>query len=148
MVRRVALDSNVLLYAELEPDSVKGQRATEIIGAVASRGVLPAQAIGEFLAVVRRRRPDALAEALRQAEAYREVFIVVPTEADILLAAADFAQRYQLQYWDAVIWQAAMRGGAAILLSEDMQDGFAVGGLRIVDPFGDDWRAIIGLPAT
>lgn len=140
---RYALDSNVPLYAELEPDSEKGRRAARLIAAVADRGVLPAQAIGEFLNVVRRRRPAALAEARRQVEAYRAVFAVVPSDAETMLAAARFAERYDLQFWDSVIWQASVRGGASVLLSEDLQDGFEVDGMRVVDPFAaEDWKAL------
>jgi predicted nucleic acid-binding protein len=46
---KVALDSNILFYAELEPDLVKGRRALDIIQAAAPRGVLAAQVLLEFL---------------------------------------------------------------------------------------------------
>lgn len=140
---RFALDSNILLYAELEPESDKGRRAARLIAAVADRGLLPAQAIGEFLNVVRRRRPAALAEARRQVEAYRAVFAVVLSDAETMLAAARFAERYSLQFWDSVIWQASVRGGASVLLTEDLQDGFGADGLRAVDPFAaEDWEIL------
>lgn len=142
-MRRVGLDSNVLLYAELEPRSAKGQRAVRAITSVASRGVLPAQAIGEFLNVVRRRAPDAIDQAVDQAASYRGVFTVVPTDADVLLSAAAFARRYRLQFWDAVIWQACAKAGASFLLSEDLHDGFAAEGIAVVNPFVDTpWDAV------
>jgi predicted nucleic acid-binding protein len=143
-VRKLAFDANVLLYAELEPDSNKGDRAAQLIAAGASRGVLAAQALGEFLNVVRRRAPVAFEEAQRQAEAYRAVFTVVPTGAGIILEAAAFARRYRLQFWDAVIWRASVAGGAAILLSEDLQDGFAAEGMQVVNPFADEWNVLTG----
>jgi predicted nucleic acid-binding protein len=130
-----ALDSNILLYAELEPDSDKGQRAAQLIGDIAGRGVLAAQVLGEFLNVVRRRRPASFGEARRQADVYREVFALVPTDAALLAAAARFAERYKLQFWDSVIWQASAHGGAAVLFSEDLQDGFEVDGMRAINPF-------------
>lgn len=37
---RVALDSNILIYAELEPDSEKGKRATGVILGAARDGVI------------------------------------------------------------------------------------------------------------
>jgi predicted nucleic acid-binding protein len=142
LVRRFALDSNVLLYAELEPDSEKGERATALIKSITPQGVLAAQAIGEFLTVVRRRRPGYLEQARKQAEVYCSTFLIAPTDNKTVLAAAAFAQRYNLQLWDAVIWQASARAGAAVLFSEDMQDGFAVDGLRVVDPFALDPAAL------
>jgi predicted nucleic acid-binding protein len=142
-MRRVGLDANVLLYAELEPDSAKGQRALHAIASVSRNGVLPAQAIGEFLKVVRRRVPDALDEAMAQITDYRGVLRIVPTDVDILLSAAVFARRYRLQFWDAVIWQACAKAGATILLSEDLQDGFAAEGVAVVNPFVDaSWEVV------
>ena len=38
---RVALDSNILIYAELEPDSEKGTRSTDLILRAARDGVIP-----------------------------------------------------------------------------------------------------------
>jgi predicted nucleic acid-binding protein len=136
-VRRFALDTNVLVYAVLERRSERGERCAELIKA-ATGGVIPVQVLGEFLNVVRRRRPEMLDVALRSVDAYRLTFEIVPTGHDTLLAAAAFAQRYMLQFWDAVIWQVAARSGATVLLSEDMQDGFAVDRMRVVDPFGAD----------
>jgi predicted nucleic acid-binding protein len=136
-VRRLALDTNVLVYAVLERRSEKGERCAELIKA-ASGGVIPVQVLGELLNVVRRRRPDRTDVALTTIEAYQSTFDIVPTELSALLAAAAFAQRYTLQFWDAVIWQVAARSGATILLSEDLQDGFAAGGMRVVNPFGKD----------
>lgn len=138
MAVRIALDSNVLIYATLEPRSDKGQRAIDVIRKAARQGVLAAQAIGEHLKVVRQRSPTELDLALRQAEEFVALFTVVPTDAATLLAAASFAERYRLQFWDSVIWQASRRGGAVILLSEDLQDGFAAEGMRVMNPFAAD----------
>jgi predicted nucleic acid-binding protein len=136
-VRWLALDTNVLVYAVLERRSEKGERCAALIKA-AGGGVIPVQVLGEFLNVVRRRRPAMLDVALGTVDAYRLTFDIVPTEHDTLLAAAAFARRYTLQFWDAVIWQVSARSGATVLLSEDMQDGFAVGEMRVVGPFGGD----------
>jgi predicted nucleic acid-binding protein len=57
-VTRVALDSNILIYAEIEPDSEKGMRAADLILRIARDGVLPAQVLGEFLRFVLRRFPS------------------------------------------------------------------------------------------
>ena len=58
---RVALDSNILIYAELEPESAKGQRAADLILRAAHDGVIPVQVLGEFLRFVQRRVPAAFA---------------------------------------------------------------------------------------
>jgi predicted nucleic acid-binding protein len=53
----VALDSNILIYAELEPESDKGTRSAELILRAARDGVIPAQVLGEYLRFVQRRVP-------------------------------------------------------------------------------------------
>ena len=132
---RVALDSNILVYAELEPETDKGQRAADLITRAARDGVIPVQALGEFLRVVQRRAPAAFAVAVRQAEIYRAAFLTPPTTDDVMAAAADLAAAHGLQMWDAVICAAAERGGAKAVLTEDLQDGRMLQGMRLINPF-------------
>lgn len=139
----IAFDSSILLHAELESASAKGKLAESLLACCVGRSVIAAQALGEALAVVRRRLPSAFGEACRRVEDYRDTLTVVPTDGGIIVAAARFSRRYRLQLWHAVIWQASRKGGAAILLTEDMQDGFAVDGMRALDPFRrTDWPAL------
>lgn len=114
------LDSNILVYARLEPDSAKGALAQAPIARCAPRGVLASQALGELLAVAHHRRPEQLADALREAALYRRVFEIAPTTPDIVLAAGDLALRHGLQIRDAVIGKAASTQGATLFLSEDL----------------------------
>ncbi len=64
---RVAIDSNILIYAEIEPDSAKGMRSADLILRTARDGVIPAQALGELLRFVQRRFPASFEDAIRQA---------------------------------------------------------------------------------
>ncbi len=45
---RVALDSNILIYAELEPDSEKGTPSTDLILRAARDGAIPVQVLGSI----------------------------------------------------------------------------------------------------
>ena len=54
-----------------------------------------------------------------------------------MLAAMDLAADHDLSIWDAVILAAAADAGCRLLLSEDMQDGFAWRGLTVANPFAD-----------
>jgi hypothetical protein len=40
-----------------------------------------------------------------------------------------------LAFWDAMLCAAAQRAGVRHLLSEDLQDGFELAGVRFVNPF-------------
>jgi predicted nucleic acid-binding protein len=43
--------------------------------------------------------------------------------------------RYRLSWWDALIVGAAQLSGCGSLLTEDLQDGQALGDVRVVNPF-------------
>ena len=51
--------------------------------------------------------------------------------------AARIAQDNQLSFWDALLLSAANRLGAPILLTEDLNHGQTVAGVRIQNPFRD-----------
>jgi predicted nucleic acid-binding protein len=140
---RPALDSNVLLYGFLEPDSERGAIANDVVQRSAGQGVLPIQALGEFLWVVRRRRPDWLERAIQRSGRLRLLFSTVDTDYALIQGAGELAARHNLKFWDAVILQASARGGAKLLLSEDMQDGSGPAGVRIVNPFNPANAALL-----
>lgn len=130
------LDSNILVYAlDLrEPD--KRTIASDIlIRALKLDLVLSAQAVAEFLAVVRRKNPSVFRQAWTEAELWASVVPIVPTTWAHISEAAAFAERHRLQLWDCIIWQVARSAGASVLLSEDLQDGLSIDGMTVVNPF-------------
>ncbi|HEX2886516.1 PIN domain-containing protein [Vineibacter terrae] len=132
---RVALDSNILVYAELEPESAKGARAQQVIRSAAPRGILAVQTLLEFVAVVRRKRPASLPSALTKVSVWSAVFETVPTTRLVAERAQALVRDHNFQVWDAVIWCAARSAGADILCSEDLQNGLRLDGMRAVNPF-------------
>lgn len=132
---RVALDSNILIYAELEPETGKGRRASEIILKAAGDGVIPIQVLGEYLRFIQRRAPMRFGSAVEQVGILSSLFVTPPTTEETLEAASVLARAHGVQVWDAVILAAAERAGAHVLISEDLQDGRDLGGVRIVNPF-------------
>jgi predicted nucleic acid-binding protein len=142
---RAALDSNILVYAALEPASAKGLRASNLIQLTTPHGVLAVQALLEFVAVVRRRAPPLTAKAAQQAEAWATVFETVPTTSLVMGAALKLVTAHQFQVWDAVIFAASRAAGATVFFSEDLQDGLSVDGLRVVNPFLLSDADLVGL---
>jgi predicted nucleic acid-binding protein len=132
---RVALDSNILIYAELEPESEKGRRSAALILRAARDGVIPAQVLGEYLRFVQRRAPAAFEEAIRQTSLYRAAFLTPPTTDAIIDKASALARAHRMQLWDGVVCAASIDAGAKVMLTEDMQDGRMIDGLRLINPF-------------
>ena len=62
-------------------------------------------------------------------------FPVVSTDAPLVVAAVALSRRHRLSLWDCMIVVAARAGGATELLTEDLQHGQILEGVRIVNPF-------------
>jgi predicted nucleic acid-binding protein len=141
----VAFDSNILLYSLLEPTTAKGEMALDLIERSAlANAVIPAQVLGEVLAVVRRRRPAFFDLAQSTVTDFASSFQIAPTDSEVMLRAGGLASRHRLQVWDAVVCAASLEVGATHLMSEDMQDGAVLAGLTIVNPFAVANRPLLG----
>ncbi|HRY24632.1 MAG: PIN domain-containing protein [Geminicoccaceae bacterium] len=139
-----SFDSNVLIYAHLEPESIKGLAAVELLDRAGLAGaVIPAQVLGEFLWVVRRRRPDCYIDALELVETIPSTMLVPSSTGDRMAKAARLTERHKIQFWDALICICAAVAGATHLLSEDMQNGAVLEGLRVINPFDPTNRPVL-----
>ena len=130
------VDTNILLYAisTAPQESAKKQQARAIL-AEPGWG-LSVQVLQEFY--VNATRPPRPAMRHEDAEAaIRELLLrpLIGCDADLLLDALRLRSHYQLSYWDAAIIAAALRLGASVLYSEDLQDGQKFDGVRVRNPF-------------
>jgi predicted nucleic acid-binding protein len=134
---RVALDTNVLAYAEgVNGPSMKAM-ALELVDSLPQASVvLPVQTLGELFQVLVRKAGRSRASARSAILSWRDAYSLFETSAGTMLAAADLAVTHQLGIWDAVILCAAAEADCHLLLSEDMQDGFICQGVTIANPFG------------
>ena len=136
---RFALDANVLLYAFDMSDKPKHDTAVRVMNSAALLDcVVPAQVLGEFLNVIRRKRREYFAEARAQVDRWTAILTIADTSASHIRDAAEFADRHKLQFWDSVIWQVAYSARVRLLLSEDLQDGLEINGLRVMNPFNPE----------
>ena len=79
--------------------------------------------------------PPDVAEA--QVEDFARLPLVRVDEA-MILAAIERHGSMSLSFWDALILEAALRCGADRLLTEDLQHGQKIEGLRVENPFLED----------
>jgi predicted nucleic acid-binding protein len=79
-------------------------------------------------------RPVAVSTAREIVEALLSWEVVV-NDGTAVLAAVDIHERFGFSFWDSLIVQAALKGGASRLLTEDLTHGQKVNRLRIEDPF-------------
>ncbi len=133
----IALDTNILIYAITDEEADgRHQLACDVLLKIApSYPILPLPVVGEFLNVCRKRKRASFTAALDRADHMIRKYNCISAIPPDYLKAGTMSHRYRIQYFDALIITVARRAGATILLSEDMQDGLEVDGLRVVNPF-------------
>jgi len=133
---RVALDTNILAYAEGLNGTEMRRTALELVEKLPGEAVLlPVQTLGELFALLVRKAGRSPAKARKAILDWQDAFSLIETSAEVLVAAADLATEHQLSIWDAVVFSAAAEGGCRLLLSEDMQEGFTWKGVTVTNPF-------------
>jgi predicted nucleic acid-binding protein len=131
------IDTNILVYSidNAQPD--KQARAIAAVGQASQAGqvVVSTQVLVEFFNIATRKlKPGMqLPVAAQMLERLCE-FEVMPTTAQAVVEATHLMQRYQLQWWDALILESALRAGADELLTEDGQHGQRFGSLLVRNP--------------
>ena len=133
---RTFLDTNILVYAEDRADPVKQRKAVELILEHKRQrtGVVSLQVLQEFFVTVTRKLKLDVGVARYKVEFHSRFQVAEPTVSDIL-AAIDLHRLHGFSFWDALVLRMAKQAGCRVLLSEDIQHGEEVDGVRIVNPF-------------
>ncbi|MBV8453256.1 MAG: PIN domain-containing protein [Deltaproteobacteria bacterium] len=131
-------DTNVLVYVFDSSAPNKRTRALQVLEQAIEAGlaVLSTQVLQEFFVTVTRKLPVPLtSEQAKRAVCDFAKLSVVQIDPEIILNAIETTQRYRLSFWDSLIIQSALRGGATILYSEDLQPGRTIETLKVENPF-------------
>lgn len=133
---RIALDSNVLVYAEGVNGEPRKDHATRILAGFGEEEIiLPAQALGELFTVLTRKARWPAAQARMAVLGWHDAYLVADTSPAVLIEAMEVTCTHQFALWDAVMLAVAAQAGCRLLLSEDMHDGFIWRGVTIRNPF-------------
>ena len=98
--------------------------------------MVPAQVLAELYHVLRTKAghsPDAARAAV---EPWMTAADVAPVNHRTIEAALELSSVHALQIYDAIILAAAAARRCDLLISEDLQDGFAWRGVVVTNPFG------------
>jgi predicted nucleic acid-binding protein len=140
----VALDTNVLAYAEGVNGAPMRQRALAIIERLSPESaLLPVQVLGELYTLLTRKAGRSRSNARTAVMHWGDAFPLIDTSSSVLLAAMNLSADHQLALWDAVIVCAAAEAGCRLLLSEDLQDGFTWSGVTVANPFAPKRHALL-----
>jgi predicted nucleic acid-binding protein len=133
---RIALDTNVLAYAEgVNGGDLKTQALTLIERLPGDSVFLPIQTLGELFQLLVRKLKRAPAQARIAILAWRDAYGLIETSEGVLVAAIELAATHRFSFWDAVVLASASEGGCRLLLSEDLQEGFTWNGVTVANPF-------------
>lgn len=138
MSRRVFVDTNILIYAV---DASAGRRcdvARELLRVPqsAQRKVISTQVLQEFYSIAVRKLGTSPLQAKDLTEGWLGLDVVV-VDVETIRAAMNCAALQQIAFWDAVIVSAADRASCPVLLTEDLNHGQVISGVRIENPFRD-----------
>jgi predicted nucleic acid-binding protein len=142
---RVAIDTNVLAYAEYVDDRESGDASLSLIHQLRGAGevIVPAQVLGELFLVLRRKGKRTLPEARAALLKWADACSVIDTAKSTIVDAVELICGHGFNVWDAVILNAAADAQCRLLLSEDMHDGFTWRGTTVVNPYAAKPHALL-----
>jgi predicted nucleic acid-binding protein len=132
------IDTNIIIYAYDVTAGKKHETARIIITGLwdSGLGVISTQVLQEFFVNVVQKIPKPI-DKQQAKEIVRDLlkWRVVVNTGDSIIDAIDICLRFGYSFWDSMIIEAAIKGGATVLISEDLQDGQVVSGVTIKNPF-------------
>jgi predicted nucleic acid-binding protein len=133
---RAFVDTNVLTYLfdDSEPD--KQALARRLLEREHRELFVSTQVLQELYVSLTKggdpiATPDVAERAVREAAGYS----MVQVDTSLVFAAIATARDHQLSFWDALIIRAAAHASCAVVLSEDLNEGQLIEGVRVENPF-------------
>jgi predicted nucleic acid-binding protein len=131
-------DTNVVVYTYDLSAGAKRRVAEELMARLwrTEQGAISIQVLQEtFVTLTRKCVPPLSQDEARLIVSDLTAWQVIePTRQDIL-AAIDAADRWRVSFWDAMLLTTAKKAGAAVLWSEDLNDGQDYDGVVVRNPF-------------
>ena len=135
---KMFVDTNILVYAH---DLDAGDKHEIAIGVVSDlwesgNGVISTQVLQELYVTLTQKVPShpKKSQVRRILNNYLAWDLAV-NNGQTILQASEIEENYNISFWDAMIVSAAYSKNAAILLTEDLNEGQLIEGIKIVNPF-------------
>ncbi|MBV8728746.1 MAG: PIN domain-containing protein [Acidobacteriia bacterium] len=132
------VDTNVLIYGHDVTAGRKHEIAKSILQDLWNddTGALSTQVLQEFYVNVTRKIASPLPKKSARAVVNTYVIWCVDTTSEEISTAFRIEDESRIGFWDALIIAAAVKAGADRILSEDLNPGQRISGVRIENPFG------------
>ena len=141
MTARLFVDTNILIYALDPADLQKRQVSADLLRRTIRSRILTLSphSLNEVYRVLTQRRkimPVAEARAYLSGLA---PWCIAPLDPQTTIRAWAVQDDIGTSWWDSLMLAAALRAECALFVSEAMQDGQDVSGMRIVNPFTNEF---------
>ncbi len=135
---KMFVDTNILVYAHDLDAGDKHEIATGVVSDLweSGNGVISTQVLQELYVTLTQKVPShpKKSQVRRILNNYLAWDLAV-NNGQTILQASEIEENYNISFWDAMIVSAAYSKNAAILLTEDLNEGQQIEGIKIVNPF-------------
>lgn len=130
------IDTNVFVYALDQKDKKKNKRARNILQTLSEgdEGIISTQVLQEFYVIATQKLGCSYHLAKKMLLKMEDYEIVVNTPEMIYLAT-DYQMLHQISFWDALILVSAKYAQCEKVLTEDLNHGQLINGIKIENPF-------------
>lgn len=138
MTGPVFVDTNILVYARDADEPAKQARAAAVLRVLweSRLGRVSHQVLQEYYVTVTRKLKPGLPKAdARDDIAALLAWRPLAPSGSTQSKAWELEDRCGFSWWDSLIVASALENRCTLLLSEDLQDGRLIDGLRIQNPF-------------
>jgi len=135
---KIFVDTNILIYAHDLDAGKKHKIAASILIDLWENqtGVISTQVLQEFYVSITRKIPHPITRS--NARGIIENYFCWHVELnrpETILSASEIEERHTLSFWDSLIIAAARSADAEKILTEDLDHGQIIEGVRIENPF-------------
>lgn len=132
------VDTNILVYAFDSTDPIRHRSAAQLLSRLMDQDLLrlSAQILQEFYVTMTRKAKPAWSpeRTLAKLDDF-SAWPLLTTDLPLIREAVLLSRDAVISFWDALVIVAALRSGANILYSEDLNHGQTLRGVRVVNPF-------------
>lgn len=130
------IDTNIFVYADANDEPVKQEKSIALIkqNLLEKSGIISTQVLQEYTNVALKKLKLSKETIVSRIELYSN-FEIVTISKELIVNAISIQENRKINFFDALIIEAAISAGSDVLLSEDFQNGAKFENLLVVNPF-------------
>jgi predicted nucleic acid-binding protein len=133
---RVFVDTNVLTYLFDRSEPKKQAIAARHLRAETREIFVSTQVLQElYVSLTKGRKPIATTELAERAVREASKYSVVHVDTALVFAAIEASRKHHISFWDGLIVRAAVQADCGVLLTEGLNPGQLIDGVRVDNPF-------------